>query len=649
MNPILYDANETDFSKIGYGVLSECLSCVVEEELNGKYEAEFTYPVKGTLYNYIAPKRIVKIKASETTNPQLFRIYKQSKPINGIVRYFCQHISYDLNAIAIKPFAKVESANAATALNTVLHNSLYPHSFTATSDINTTHTIDGNVPRSARKWLGGVEGSLLDLYHGEYEFDNFQIKYNYNRGYDNGVTISYGKNLTDVTQELDVQSMYSALYPYVIDNDGNYIELPEKIIVLNENAPGEKILVMDFSDKINDDVITVAKLRNRAIQYASQNRIAYPKQNITVSFVQLWQSKEYSNLSSLERVKMGDYVTVEYNQLGISAKLEVIKTKYDSLMEKYISVELGNAKSNMSSTLATMANNITEYKNQEKSAIRQAIERQTALITGGMGGYVVIELNENTGYPEEILIMDTPDKSTAVNVWRFNQGGLGHSHNGYNGPFDDVALTANGEINATMITTGVFNANLIQSGTLNANLIKSGILSDVGNTTRLNLSTGQITIAQDNGSLELWRGGVTIKDANDNVKTSMFESTQGKGALTANIVLVGERDNEKVRLNINSNDKGVISGDIVNTDSLTTNTITVDGITLDKNSSNELHINRPVNAPVTIRVNGSQVGAFYATVAGDSILETGRLKVDGNFYHPRQITVNGNTYTVLAQ
>lgn len=644
MNPILYDANETDFSKIGYGVLSECLSCVVEEELNGKYEAEFTYPVKGTLYNYIAPKRIVKIKASEITNPQLFRIYKQSKPINGIVRYFCQHISYDLNAIAIKPFAKVESANAATALNTVLHNSLYPHRFTATSDINTTHTIDGDVPRSARKWLGGVEGSLLDLYHGEYEFDNFQIKYNYNRGNDNGVTISYGKNLTDVTQEIDIQSMYSALYPYVIDNDGNYIELPEKIIVLNENAPGEKILVMDFSDKINDDVITVAKLRNRAIQYASQNRIAYPKQNITVSFVQLWQSKEYSNLSSLERVKMGDYVTVEYAQLGISSKLEVVKTKYDSLMEKYISVELGNAKSNMSSTLATMANNITEYKTQEKSAIRQAIERQTALITGGMGGYVVIELNENTGYPEEILIMDTPDKSTAVNVWRFNQGGLGHSHNGYNGPFDDVALTANGEINATMITTGVFNANLIRAGTLNANLIKSGILSDVGNTTRLDLSTGQITIAQDDASLELWRGGVTIKDSHDNVKASMFYSTQEHGVLTADTVLVGERGNEKVELYVDSNDKGVISGDIVNT-----NTITVDGITLEKNSSNELHIDSTINAPITIRFNGSEVGAFYATVAGKSLLNTDLLRVDGNLYYPTQITVNGNTYTVLAQ
>ena len=130
------------------------------------------------------------------------------------------------------------------------------------------------------------------------------------------------------------------------------------------------------------------------------------------------------------------------------------------------------------------------------SEIQQAVDHATEMITGGLGGYVVLNVNEETGETEEILIMDNPDKNLAVNVWRFNQGGLGHSSNGYNGPFNDVALTADGKINANMITTG----------TLNANIIRTGTISDYNGYNSWNLITGALTMTDgsiDIGSFEV--------------------------------------------------------------------------------------------------------------------------------------------------
>ena len=118
MIPVLYVANETNFNHNGVGVLSDCVSCVVTEERNGIYECEFSYPITGAFYGEISPDRIVKVKASEYADGQLFRIYRSSKPINGIVKFYCQHISYDLNTNIVNPF-KAESVNAVTALTRV--------------------------------------------------------------------------------------------------------------------------------------------------------------------------------------------------------------------------------------------------------------------------------------------------------------------------------------------------------------------------------------------------------------------------------------------------------------------------------------------------------------------------------------------------
>lgn len=497
MIPILYNANEitkpveTRFKSNGIGVLADATSCKCTEERNGIYECEFSYPITGIHYSDISPDRIIKAKASEYGDLQLFRIYRASKPINGIVKFYAQHISYDLNTNPVIPFED-EGVNAATALSHILTHCYYAHNFTATSTLSSSAAKDFKVkqPTAARRLLGGQYGSILDLYGGEYEFDNFNIKLHAHRGQDTGVTILYGKNLTDITSNVNIASTYTSIYPFAKDSDENLYTLPEKVIALESQSNyGEaRTLILDLSDKFDvDETITVTKLREKANAYLSGNSIDKIYNNIEIKFAQLWQSEEYKEFSLLERVGLCDTVTVKYEALGVAVKAKVIKTVYDTLTEKYEKIELGNAKSifgdsfiSANSTLELME----DFERTNKSAMEKAIERATALITGQTGGYVVLNQNESTGQPFEILVMNQPDVNTATKMWRWNLGGLGYSSNGYNGPYG-TAITMDGAIVADYITTGVINASLIKTGTI----------EDEQHTNYWNMNTGEFRLS----------------------------------------------------------------------------------------------------------------------------------------------------------
>lgn len=532
MFPILYEKNESDFTTLGLGILTDCTQCDTNEVVNAKNEATFSYPLSGRLYEKITPDRIVKVKANEYQQPQLFRIYRSSKPINGIVKFYCQHISYDLNMLIVRPFGDLLNVNATTALNRVLENTVYEHNFTAESDIAGTKNIVSSIPQSVRKWLGTDDGAILNLYGGEYEFDNFIIRLKQNRGSNKGVRIAYGKNLKSITADTDIQGTYTSIYPYAIDSSGNYIELSEKIIELsNASQYGEKrTLTLDVSDMFEKgEIITSSKIQAKALQYVNENGIDQISQNIKVDFVHLWQSKEYESVAALERVNLGDFVTIEYRELGVNATAEVISYQYDCLSERYTQLELGDAKPNMAATL-NKVNKIEQEVVKETSERQKAIDQATSLITGGLGGFVVIEPNENTGYPEEILIMDTNSKATATNVIRLNKNGIGFSTNGYNGPFS-TAWTIDGKFNASWITTGVLNADLLRTGTI----------SDQTGTTSINLANGNVIIKQNGGGQIMINGnGLFALNAENRTVARLFVSMTGTGSLDVDTVYIGE-------------------------------------------------------------------------------------------------------------
>lgn len=532
MIPILYDRLETRFATNGIGRLTECTRCIVTEERNGIYECEFDIPIIGAHYSEIIPNKTTILATHDDTHDmQPFDVYRKSAPnINGIVTFYAHHISYRLNDVVVMPFT---ASSLVEAISNIPNYSVGVNPFTFWTDKTTTGNYQNNVPVRARGMLGGQENSLLDVYgKGDYEFDRFTVKLHANRGVDSGVEIRYGKNLTDLSYDNDYSSVANAVVPYWSNTAGEIVTLPEMVIAregidpiivpltdhndiilrTETNEPIEAsttlidVVPLDLTDAFSEEP-SVEELRSAAISRFSASGMWEPEETIDVNFVQLWQTEEYKDYAPLQRVHLCDTVTVIYNALGVRAiKKKVVKTTYNVLLDRYDSVELGTptvsfAESVRSGLLGEVPTN---------SMMEAAIQYATDLIRGGLGGYVVMTPGPN-GYPQEILIMDTPDVDTAVNVWRFNQGGLGHSHSGYQGPFDDIALTQDGRINASMITTGALSANLITAGTI----------TDATGKNSWNLDSGQFITAQGKiGGYTIGANSLIYQDGN-NVYTEL--------------------------------------------------------------------------------------------------------------------------------
>lgn len=510
MTPILFRAEERDFTSNGLGRLSEVLSCTVTEERNGIYECEFDYPISGEWYKWLVSNGgCIGVIHDDKRDIQPFDVYSYSAPINGVVTFYAHHISYRLNKVLLEPFSvsSITSLMANIPTHSVTNN---PFSFWTDKTTAGIYTLGH--PENCRAILGGNEGSILDVYGtGEYEFDKFNVKLHLHRGTDSGVTIRYGKNLVDIVKEFDKSGTYNGIAPYWDDGEGTVVLLPEIFVMASgatadEFAPwttqngdemtdsneeviefrymSPSVLPMDFTEDF-DSPPTAAQLRAAAVAYLSRNEPWIPKENITVDFVQLWQTPEYENVAALQRLSLCDTVSVFYPELGVIAEdQEVIKVTYNVLTEKFDSMELGKAKVSLAETIETavyakMEKQTTEITNVFKAAIDNATE----LITGGLGGHVVFNMNAN-GEPQEILIMDTDDIGTAVNVIRMNRNGIGFSRSGYEGPYS-TAWTIDGS----------FNANYITAGTLNANLIRAGVLSDYAGKNSWDMISGNMTIS----------------------------------------------------------------------------------------------------------------------------------------------------------
>ena len=489
MIPVLYKANSTNFDTYGIGVLKDCTSCEVTEERNGAFECQFKYPIHGTLYKEITTERLVKAKPNDTAADQVFRIYRISTPINGEVTVYAQHLSYDLLGVAALQWAS-DSISPSLAMERVFQNTATPHNFTCQTDYSAAKAFSVSKPQSVRACLGGVSDSFLDLWGGEFEWDNFNVIHHQGRGQKTGVVIEYGKNLTDLEHENENADVYTDLLPYAVitaeDGTETVITLSEVLIPIAETTLVQrKTLIRDFTEYFDElNPISESGLRAFAYKYLSNNPLGVSTPTVKVAFEPLWKQPEYAAV--LERVSLCDTVTIRHSVLGITAKAKVITTVYDTLAEKYISITLGSAKANL-------INNVTSAESAAQEAVQKvdrfpalmnsAIKNATSLITGQSGGYVVIHTDSDNGQPYEILILDAPSIDAAVNVWRWNVGGLGFSKNGYNGPYE-TAITADGQIVADFIT----------SGTLVANIIKAGVLQSQDGSSYWDLESGEVVL-----------------------------------------------------------------------------------------------------------------------------------------------------------
>ena len=350
MIPILYESDETAFTSNGLGRLRDCISCVVTEERNSIYELEFTYPVTGQHFEDIKCGRIIAVEHDETGDVQPFDIYAYSMPINGVVTFHAQHISYRQNGITVianssssgetirSAFAKIKSGSPSNPFNYY-------------SDMTGQHLISAFdlIPRTARQLLGGVEGSILDAFGGEYEWDKFNVNLWKARGQVRDYTIRYGVNLLDYQEEMDCSGVYTAVMPYWASED---------VIVWGDmqdsgqpSYNGRTICIpLDLSDKFEGQP-TKAQVETAAQTYMTSNRGYLPSQNIKIDFIKLSDSEEYSSYAQLQKFGLCDSVKVVFPMYGQTGTYKIVKVVWDVLMERYTSMELGNLSTSLSEAL----------------------------------------------------------------------------------------------------------------------------------------------------------------------------------------------------------------------------------------------------------------------------------------------------------
>ena len=474
MIPILYEATETNFTSNGVCRLAEATECHVVEERNGEYELTLTYPITGKYYDQIQEGMYIAATHDDKSDRQPFLIYRRSAPFNGLVQFFAHHISYMLNNIILNP---ITATSAADAFDQMEQDTVTANPFTMWTDVTTAGNFKNETPSSIRSALGGKRGSILDVYGGEFEWKMFTVYLHAQRGINSGVTVRYGKNLTDLDQVVDAGSVYNAIVPFWFgtENDADVlVTLPEHYVAAT-GVTNPVMVAMDFSSEFQDKP-TVAELRSTAASFLSNNQPWIPSENIKISFVQLWQTEEYKDVAVLQRLSLCDRVNVYYPAMGITAEnVEIIKVVYNVLLDRYDSMELGDARSTFADTLIDpLALAIEEATRSivSESYVQAAINHATELITGGLGGNIVFLYDAN-GKFTDMLAMDTASVSTAQHVLRINVNGIGFSSTGVNGPYTS-AWTLDGQFVADFITAGHLSANRIQGGTLSLGGLNNG-------------------------------------------------------------------------------------------------------------------------------------------------------------------------------
>lgn len=401
MIPILYESKETKFTSNGLGRLRDCSRVEVTEERNGLFEVEFDYPVDGMHFDDIIPGRIVAVTYDETGDLQPFDIYYSSKPINGLVTFRAHHISYRLAKMTVRGGAGATGIRPAFA---ILSDSKPTNPFTFKTDIkNTTSyfSATATAPITVRQALGGVEGSILDTFGGEFKWDKWNVRLYQRRGQDKGLTIRYGVNMVDYTDETDFSETYNYVVPYWAGN------VSGKDIVVRGNLQtdgktmydGRSACVpLDLSQKFESRP-TTTQLNAAAQSYLKATNPTLPARTITVDFVRLADTVEYEQFAPLQKCGLCDTVEVIFPRYGMQGSFKIVKTVYDTLQERFLSMELGDLSMSLSEAMGISEGGGSTSSNLELQNILIAEETTAVSVSVSAGSYKdVTQIYTKSGY-----------------------------------------------------------------------------------------------------------------------------------------------------------------------------------------------------------------------------------------------------------
>ena len=364
MRPILYNKNETRFDTYGLGEI-DALKGNATRERNGNYSAYLEYPASGPLASVFEKEMKFKADAGTRTKNQTFEIVRVVKDSSSTIKIYAQHISHKLEYMSIRHGIKV-SGTADLALKTWAKNLIGDYRFDTWSDIDTALPVTFLVDKmeNARLALGGVEGSILDIWGGEYEFDNQTVRLHKRLGRRAPTVLEYGRNILSAESDESIESAYTSVVPFATytpespegdsrQQDPVLVTIPEsyvdsKYVSMYANR---RIKVVDFSSEFKDegageskkkDIPTPEKLKALAVKYMDSNRIGAPKINTKIEYVDLAQTLDYAERGWIEELELCDIVPVYYPEIGITEDdAKVTKVVYDFLNDRNESVEFG--------------------------------------------------------------------------------------------------------------------------------------------------------------------------------------------------------------------------------------------------------------------------------------------------------------------
>lgn len=479
MIPVL--STNTTLTGNGIGLLSDAITCRVTHEINGEYEFRMTYPVTGQHYGDLQVDSVIWATPDNMTAKQPFRIYRITRPLNQVVTVYARHAAYDASGVVVEPVTAASLTAALPAIAAACVPSC-PLTLTTSRTVATQYKL--TVPTPLWSVFGGIQGSLLDVYGGEWDFNGLTADLKTKLGADRGVDIRYGKNMTQLEQDVTVEATYASVYPLWTDENGTLVTLPEKYITV-VGAVGSRMMTLDLSDAF-DTAPTEAQLRTRANKFITDNDPGTPKISWKVNMAQLSQSPEFQDMAILDQVQLGDTIRIFYEPMNLTATSRAVKTDYDVLSERYAGITLGRVKQNLASIVAASQKETDARFKTMKSMLEQAIDSATDFITNG-AGYMRFIYNASNEL-QEIVSLDNPDIALAQSVWRWNNGGFGHSSTGYAGPYT-TAITQNGVIVADFVT----------AGTMAGNRVRTGLIEDETGTNWWNLDTGELHIGNFGG------------------------------------------------------------------------------------------------------------------------------------------------------
>lgn len=486
MIPVLYTAGKSAEEITPMGALTDAISCDTKEERNGVYETTLVYPSSGELAEEIQPERIVYVKTNDTDDAQPMRIVTVTKEQDNTMTIYAQHVSYQLNGVVVLPFTVSGIQDALSQL------SAYAPEFTFSSNNDSTAPFTVSTPTSLRSLLGGTEGSLLDVYGGEYHFDGWTITFDRARGADRGALIAYGKNLTDLSAENDLSDAVTGVLPYYQDQEGNLTTL-DAPITMEHSLSYERITPLDCSSEIEvEEGASQGAIREALTAYGEawlKNQTAAAVNSVTLSFESLYQAGEDAT-KALESIALCDPVTIWDKRYNLKLTAKCITAEYDGLGERYTSLEIGQTKSSFSSTLQStvqvVSDAINTIQKEYPSRWEQAIAEIAGKITGQTNSHIMLYPMEN---PEMIIAAEDTDLSKpGVRALVINAAGIVTT--------TDIAAALSAWDRGENLFTGAMSIDgelverVVQAIEIEGKQIKAGIIQNTAGTVKIDLDSG---------------------------------------------------------------------------------------------------------------------------------------------------------------